>query len=487
MGAGDLPPTLTDPAMASGSEVIGGPAGTHRAAPTGFWTPIRVILLAGTAVFWLGFLRTWPCVSNNWLDPDRYEAMCYSDIPILYSLRGLADGDIPYLEWPADGHTWEYPVLIGALVYVLALITKLLTGGTQDSVVFYVVNAVAAYAFFLGTLWGVSAYVKRRAWDGLMLALSPAVFLASFVNWDWPAVMLTVLALLAWSRGRPGWAGVALGLAIAVKFYPILLLGPLLLLCLRGRRMAAFGWLVLGTAGAWLAVNLPVMLAGFEGWSYFFTFSSERGQDFGSVWLALETAGYGVSPTSINTVAAGTLVAMCAAIGLLILLARQPPRVAQVSFLVVAAFLLTNKVYSPQFVLWLVPLAILARPRWRDVIWWQLAQAVYFAAIWWYLVGLVDGNKGLSEQWYAAAIAVHVLSTVILAGLVVRDILSPSHDPVRSDGLPEHAGDPGGGPLDTVVSPSGPPASGPPASGPPASPAGGVPKESQATVPVRGD
>ncbi len=441
-------PTRTDPAMRAGSEVLGGPAGDHRAVTGGFWSPVRVIFVVGTVVYWLGFLRTWPCLSNNWLDPDRYEAMCYSDIPILYSLRGLADGNVPYLEWPAGGQPWEYPVLIGALVYVLALITRLLTGGTADAAVFYVVNAVAFYGFFLVTLYAVSSYVKRRPWDGLMLALSPAVLLASFVNWDWPAVMFTTLALLAWSRRRPGWAGVALGLAVATKFFPLLLLGPLLLLCLRGRRMKAFGWLVLGTVGSWAAVNLPVILTGFDGWKYFFTFSAERGQDFGSVWLALQTFGHGVAPTGVNTVAGGAFLVLCAAIGLLILFAPQRPRVAQVSFLVVAAFLLTNKVYSPQFVLWLVPLAILARPRWRDVILWQLAEAIYFASIWWYLVGLVDGNKGLSEQWYAAATVLHFLATAVFAGLVVRDILVPSHDPVRSDGCPADTDDPGGGELD---------------------------------------
>lgn len=444
----ELSPTLSDPAMSAGSEVIGGPAGDHRAARSGFWTPLRIILVVGAVTFWLGFLRTWPCMSNGWLDPDRYEALCYSDVPVLYSLRGLADGLIPYLEWPAAGQPLEYPVLIGVLLLVLARVTTAFTAGRPDALVFYVVNAMAFFGFFLATVVATALYVKRRIWDGLLLAAAPAVFLASFVNWDWPAVALTALSMLAWSRNRPGWAGVALGLAVAAKFYPVLLLGPLLLLCLRGRRMKSWWLAAAATAGAWVTVNLPFMLTGFEGWSYFFTFSADRGQDFGSVWLALQTAGHGVSPSSVNSVATGAFLFMCGAIGLLILFAKRRPRLAQVSFLVVAAFALTNKVYSPQFVLWLLPLAILARPRWRDIIWWQIAQAVYFVAVWWYLVGLTEGNKGLSEQWYAGAIMVHVLATVVLCGIVVRDILWPAHDPVRSDGIPEHTDDPGGGVLD---------------------------------------
>jgi uncharacterized membrane protein len=241
---------------------------------------------------------------------------------------------------------------------------------------------------------------------------------------------------------------VALGIGVAAKFYPLLLLGPLLLLCWRGRRLPDFARLALGAAGSWLVVNLPFMFADFEGWSYFFTFSSERGRDFGSLWLALETAGLTVPPDSVNTLGAAVLVILCAGIAALILFARRRPRVAQVSFLVVAAFVLTNKVYSPQFVLWLVPLAVLARPRWRDFMWWQVAEAVYFVAIWWHLVGLAGGKSSLSDQWYAGAIAVHVLATALFAAAVVRDILWPGHDPVRSDGDPADADDPGGGVLD---------------------------------------
>ena len=55
------------------------------------------------------------------------------------------------------------------------------------------------------------------------------------------------------------------------------------------------------------------------------------------------------------------------------------PRLAQLGFLIVAGFLLVNKVYSPQYVLWLLPLAVLARPRWRDLLIWQAGEVIYFA------------------------------------------------------------------------------------------------------------
>ena len=106
---------------------------------------------------------------------------------------------------------------------------------------------------------------RRRPWDGLLVALAPAFALTATINWDLLAVALTAAAMLMWSRGRPLAFGVLLGLATAAKLYPVLLLGPLLVLCWR----AGSGGVLDGTGGAvvaWLVVNLPVMLFAFEGW-----------------------------------------------------------------------------------------------------------------------------------------------------------------------------------------------------------------------------
>ena len=70
-----------------------------------------------------------------------------------------------------------------------------------------------------------------------------------------------------------------------------MLLGGFLVLSLRSGKWKEFGWLALGTAITWLAVNLPVMLANFDGWFFFYSFSKTRGEDFGSIWFALTQAG----------------------------------------------------------------------------------------------------------------------------------------------------------------------------------------------------
>ena len=144
------------------------------------------------------------------------------------------------------------------------------------------------------------------------------------------------------------------------------LLLPLFLLCLRTRQLREF-WRTLGVAlVVWLAVNLPVMLKAFHGWAYFYTFSRSRGESSGSVWLALTDMGHHVPDADLNRVVTILLLAMFAGIAWIALRAPRRPRLAQLAFLTVAAFLLVNKVYSPQYVLWLVFLFPLARPRWRD-------------------------------------------------------------------------------------------------------------------------
>ena len=106
------------------------------------------------------------------------------------------------------------------------------------------------------------------------------------------------------------------------------------------------------------------------------------------------------------------------------------PRVAQLAFLVVAAFLLVNKVYSPQYVLWLLPLAVLARPRWRDLLIWQAGELLYFGAVWLYLGGWLGGGRrrrpGLRPRDPGPG-----GGELYLVAVVVRDILRPEHDPVR--------------------------------------------------------
>ncbi|MFI6543395.1 glycosyltransferase family 87 protein [Streptomyces prunicolor] len=443
-------PTKDDQVAAAGSELIGGPIGRRALLGTSWWTPVRVVALVAIGIFALGLVQKAPCYNSGWFfgASSQYTHACYSDIPHLYQGRGFADGLVPYFDkLPGDMQYLEYPVLTGVFMEVAAWLTPG-SGSIQHQEQWYwMVNAGMLMVCAAVIVVCVSRTHTRRPWDGLLVALAPAFALTATINWDLLAVALTAAAMLMWSRGRSLAFGVLLGLATAAKLYPVFLLGPLFLLCWRAGKWRDFGKAFGGTVVAWLAVNLPVMLFAFDGWSKFYTFSQERGVDFGSFWLILaQKSTDPLSTDTVNTFATLLVLLCCAGIAALTMTAPRRPRFAQLAFLIVAAFIVTNKVYSPQYVLWLVPLAVLARPKWRDFLIWQACEVAYFLGIWMYLAYTTSGDahKGLPTEGYQLAIGLHLLGTLYLCAVIVRDILMPERDVVRMAG----DDDPSGGVLD---------------------------------------
>jgi uncharacterized membrane protein len=449
-------PSLDDPLVTAASEGIGGPVGEHAAAHR-WWTPVRVVLAVTCVVFLLGMLQKSPCVQESWGGGNlRYAQMCYSDVPYLYTGRGFAERIVPYSDTGGRYDALEYPVVIGYVAYGAALVTQAISGWpdltprqtrpadevyrapgvAEEMGLYFQVTAVLLAVFALAAAWFMAGAHRGRPWDAMLLAASPALLLTALINWDLIAVAAVAAAMWAWARGRPVLAGVMIGLGTATKLYPMFLLGAIFVVCLRRRRLRPFAAALAAAAVSWLVVNLPAMVYGFDQWRVFWSFNSGRGADLGSLWLVWQQMGYDVSAGLINTVSLVFLVSVCVAVLGLGLLARRTPRIAQLAFLVVVAFLVVNKVYSPQYVLWLLPFAVLARPRWRDILVWQAGEIFYFGAVWLYLGEFTaPGASGQQDHVYWIAIVVRVLAELYLAAMVVRDVLAPWRDPVRADGL----------------------------------------------------
>jgi uncharacterized membrane protein len=305
---------------------------------------------------------------------------------------------------------------------------------------------------------------------------------------------------MQWARRRPLAAGVLLGVATATKLYPVLFLVPLLALCLRARRMKAFALTAAALVVTPVLVSLPIYLTspsfadiggtqtavaaspldrldeeglralaphtaavgpdgapvtGINAAYRFFELNTTRPADWDSGWRVLEkrlghpldqNLAPGEAPHNLNRGVALAFLFCLALIVLLALKAPRRPRLMQLLFLTVFAFLLTNKVWSPQFSLWLVPLALLARPRWRPLLVWQAAEALVLFTRFYFFVRNSDegGQKGIGDWWFIAALGLRNLALLVVVGFVVRDILAPEKDPVRADGVD----DPAGGVLD---------------------------------------
>ncbi len=295
---------------------------------------------------------------------------------------------------------------------------------------FYNLNALVLGALAVATVAALLALRRRRPWDAALFALSPALLLTATVNWDLLAIGLAAFGLLAWARtGRglgglregspPGrWsgglpmvalAGVLLGLGGAAKMWPLFILGPILVLAIRAGRVWAGILPIVTAAVTVVAVNLPVAIPYRENWGRFFELNTTRPIDWGTLWYIGryldgkfgDPASHGpfqwldANIPTLNWVSYALFGLACLGIGLLALLAPRRPRLAQLAFLVVAAFLIFSKVWSQQFVLWLLPLLVLARPKWGAFLAWQVAEVGYFVAFYGELLGTSTGTPGL--------------------------------------------------------------------------------------------
>jgi uncharacterized membrane protein len=423
-----------------------GPVGRQRAALlAGSTTVLVTASLVGSA---LGLLNKAACRAGDWnFYLKQMQAHCYTDIYPLYFSERLSAGKVPY-----TGHPVEYPVLIGAAMQAAAWVVRPIADPFVRGREFFDVTVVMLALFSLAATLATAYLAGRsRRWTALGVALAPGLILASFINWDLIAMGLVALGMAAWAARRNVLAGVLLGLAVATKFYPLFFFGPLLLLCLRGGRLRAFAVTGLSAAAAWLAVNLPVALAAPAGWARFYSLNTTRAADWGSIWYYFETEHWpflgALSEKGLNTLSALVFAVGCVVIAALILAAPRRPRIPQVFFLVLAVFLLANKVWSPQYVIWLVPLVVLARPRvWAYAV-WQAAEVGYFFAIWAYLITVATGapiEGGIGTGIYFTAVLARFGSVLLLCALVIRDILRPEVDLVRAGG----EDDPAGGVLD---------------------------------------
>lgn len=483
-------PSRTDTLGAALSGMIGGPVGRHALiGRQRFFTPLRAMLLIALVLLALGYSTKAACLQTtgtgppdqrvaNWDNQRAYYQLCYSDTVPLYTAELLNLGKFPYKSsWTEkdgegkpkiryDGDVavryMEYPVLTGLYQYGSMALAKSYTALAKlvslpilaEVVMFFNIAAFGLALAWLATVWATSRLAgPRRVWDAALVAASPIVIFQIFTNFDALATAFATGAMLAWARRKPVLAGVLIGLGVAAKLYPLLLLAPLLVLAVRTGKGRDVAKTALAAVVTWVLVNLPIMVLFPRGWSEFFRLNSRRGDDMDSIYNVIRSfTGWGgfdpdlgvwEPPTVLNTVSALLFVSCCVAIAYIALTAKQRPRVAQIAFLVVAAFLLTNKVWSPQFSLWLVPLAVLALPHRRVLLAWMTIDALVWIPRMLYLYG--QQNKGLPEQPFTVVVVLRDLAVIGLCALVIHQIYRPDKDLVRFGG---EVDDPAGGVFD---------------------------------------
>ena len=318
-----------------------------------------------------GFALKAQCTSPEGWDGRQYGRLCYNDIQALYDGREIDLDKFPYVDGKLTDDELvagaiEYPVLTGLFMWGSGLLV-------DDFNDYLRVSALLLAPFALAIAWLLAKMTGRRA---LLWAAAPALGLYAFHNWDLLAVAAAVAAVWLWWRGREIPAAVAVGVGAALKLYPLLLLAPLVLYAFSraGARRAA------GVLGAGLGtialLNLPFALINPEGWWATYEFHSNRTGNYDSIW----TLGWpSLSAETLNLVTLSLTATFCLAA---LVWGWRKRDEAVYPFLpvagaLVAAFLLWNKVHSPQYTLWLLPFFVLLSVS----LWWWVAYAVVDLAV----------------------------------------------------------------------------------------------------------
>ncbi len=363
-----------------------------------------------------------PCASGDWGDGRQYKHYCYSDIVPLLGTEQLTGRRLPYVDAcaPGTGECDEYPVLTMYAMRLAAWMSNGLAG-------FFYANALllAIAAFVIAVC--LYLMVGPRA---LYYALAPTLLIYGFVNWDLLAVAFATAATLAYLNRRDVWSGILLGLGAAAKLYPALLIVPFVAGRFKDKEPDRGIHLAWAGAGAWLAVNLPFAVAAPRSWWEFFRFNLQRPADWDSLWFIghHRLTGDLYSGRSGLIGLASTVLFAVACVVVWRLRRRVSPDFARwtLGFPILVLFLVSNKVYSPQYGLWLLPWFALALPDMRLFALFEASDvAVFLTRFSWF--GRYSGIGGLPIGAFELAVVIRFLVLVVC---VVAWIRRPEPAPV---------------------------------------------------------
>jgi uncharacterized membrane protein len=374
--------------------------------------PLATLIFLALLATLLGIFKFSSCEGNGWATPAQYIHACYSDIPALYGERDL-DKD----QWSYSSTTdaVEYPVLTGTVMWIFALATP---AGENEIRNYYRINIAFLAALFI--LIAVIVY-RIRPEFAYLATLAPAAIGSLYINWDLWAIISMMLSIYWFDRKKYKHSAVAIGISISTKFLPVFLLLPIVLILWRRNEVKELIRYIAIAVLTFAAINLPVLLTTPEGWLRFYELNFDRGQDWGSLWYALSSLGVNLGNTNFFAILA--LFVSVLFVSLLIFSTKNVLTLADVSFIVLALVMIASKVYSPQYILWLVPLAVIAMSTRKDLhaFWiWQIAEVIYHVAIWQHLATVTGAKFGLPLGGYALITLIRILACLYFVGVLVK-------------------------------------------------------------------
>ena len=359
----------------------------------------------------ISFAKFSHCESSGWATPDQYIHACYSDLPALFGTRGLDNNAWPYT---SNDNSVEYPVITGMVMYATSFVAN-------SPVSYFNINIFFLILLFLATVLVVR---KIRPEFAYLVPVAPAMIASLFINWDLWAIATMMLAIYWFDRKQYTNSALLMAISISTKFLPIFLMIPIAFILWRESKIKELIKYVVIVAGTWIAINAPFALTTPTGWWRFYKLNLERGADWGSIWLALQQLG--VNFTNLNYLSILLLLIAMTSIAIVLFELKYTPTLASVAFLVLASVMVASKVYSPQYVLWLTPLAAIALTNKKDLhaLWiWQAVETIYHVAIWQHIALVTDAHFGLASTPFAVLTLLRIAGTIYLMAVLARRAL----------------------------------------------------------------
>jgi len=371
----------------------------------------RALLALALLAALLSFTKFSHCEGVNWATPDQYIHACYSDLPSLFGERGMVDNKWPYA---SDSNSVEYPVLTGLVMYATSFVA-------HSPISYFNFNAFLLALLFIGLVFIVYRIKPEFTY---LLPLAPAMIASLYINWDLWAIATMMLAIYWFDRRAYLYSSIALAVSISTKFLPIFLILPIIFILWRSDQIREMVKYAATTLAIWLAINLPFALTTPTGWWRFYKLNLSREADWGSLWLAFSQLGLGLA--NLNYLAILLLLIGLTSFVIFLFEVKSTPTLASVAFIVLAIVMIVSKVYSPQYVLWLTPLAVIALTNKKDLhaFWiWQIAETLYHVAIWQHLALFTGAKFGLQQGGYASITLIRIAATAYLAFVLIKRAL----------------------------------------------------------------
>ncbi|WP_156887483.1 glycosyltransferase 87 family protein [Propionicicella superfundia] len=230
---------------------------------------------------------------------------------------------------------------------------------------------------FTIVLWRTARPANRQSAVGVWILFAPLLGAIVYLRFDLVPAVLAAVAVLVFAR-RPALSGAAVGVGAAVKLWPALLVLPLV-----GRRASRRRVLVAFLAtGVGLAVA-SVLTGGLSRLVSPLGYQSDRGLHIESVfatpvmllWAAGSTSyevalttyhAYEITGPYVGVLEAASTAASAAALLFIAWLAYRairaavsdPAAIALLALVTTSVMMVSNKVLSPQYMLWLGPVLV---------------------------------------------------------------------------------------------------------------------------------